>query len=47
MVERSTVRGARQRNLENIDVEIPHQTLTVVTGLSGAGSEQSSLAFRG
>src|SRR5207249_723794 len=37
------VRGARQHNLKNIDVEIPRHTLTVVTGLSGSG--KSSLAF--
>jgi excinuclease ABC subunit A len=37
------VRGARQHNLKNIDVEIPRNTLTVITGLSGSG--KSSLAF--
>ena len=37
------VRGARQHNLKNIDVDIPHHALTVVTGLSGSG--KSSLAF--
>ena len=35
--------GARVHNLKNIDVKIPHNTLTVVTGLSGSG--KSSLAF--
>src|SRR3979490_3007806 len=35
--------GARQHNLKNIDVEIPRNTLTVITGLSGSG--KSSLAF--
>src|SRR6516225_3246010 len=37
------VRGARQHNLKNIDLEIPHNSLTVITGLSGSG--KSSLAF--
>lgn len=37
------VRGARVHNLKNIDVDIPHNKLTVVTGLSGSG--KSSLAF--
>lgn len=43
--ERSTlsVVGARVNNLKNIDVEIPHDSLTVITGLSGSG--KSSLAF--
>jgi excinuclease ABC subunit A len=37
------VRGARQNNLKNIDVEFPRGRLTVITGLSGSG--KSSLAF--
>ncbi len=38
-----TVLGARVHNLKNIDVSIPHYSLTVITGLSGSG--KSSLAF--
>lgn len=37
------VRGAKQHNLKNIDVKIPKDTLTVITGVSGSG--KSSLAF--
>ena len=37
------VYGARVHNLKNIDVEIPRNSLTVITGLSGSG--KSSLAF--
>ena len=40
---RISVIGARVNNLKNIDVDIPHDALTVVTGLSGSG--KSSLAF--
>lgn len=38
-----SVYGARVHNLKNIDVEIPHGKLTIITGLSGSG--KSSLAF--
>lgn len=37
------IKGAREHNLKNIDVEIPRESLTVITGLSGSG--KSSLAF--
>ena len=42
-IDRITVRGARQHNLKNINVEIPRDKFTVITGLSGSG--KSSLAF--
>src|SRR5882724_7625812 len=41
--ESIVVRGARTHNLKNVDFEIPHNALTVVTGVSGSG--KSSLAF--
>ena len=41
--EQIVVRGARVHNLKNIDFTIPHNALTVVTGVSGSG--KSSLAF--
>ena len=41
--DRILVRGAREHNLKNIDVEIPRDQLVVITGLSGSG--KSSLAF--
>ncbi|HYH00828.1 MAG TPA: excinuclease ABC subunit UvrA [Terriglobales bacterium] len=43
MTDSIIVRGARVHNLKNIDFEIPHNTMTVVTGVSGSG--KSSLAF--
>jgi excinuclease ABC subunit A len=42
-IDHITVRGARQHNLKNINVEIPRDQFTVITGLSGSG--KSSLAF--
>ena len=43
MKDRILIRGARQHNLKNFDLEIPRRTFTVVTGPSGSG--KSSLAF--
>ncbi len=43
MDEKIVIRGAREHNLKDIDVDIPRNQLTVVTGLSGSG--KSSLAF--
>lgn len=43
MTDKIVVRGAREHNLKNIDVEIPRDQLVVITGLSGSG--KSSLAF--
>ncbi|KZD03711.1 excinuclease ABC subunit UvrA [Oceanibaculum pacificum] len=43
MLETIRVRGAREHNLKNVDVDLPRNSLIVITGLSGSG--KSSLAF--
>jgi len=43
MNERIIIRGAREHNLKNVDLDIPRNQLVVITGLSGSG--KSSLAF--
>ena len=43
MYDKITIRGARQHNLKNLDVDLPRNKLIVMTGLSGSG--KSSLAF--
>ena len=42
-MDKIIVKGARENNLKNIDIEIPKNKLTVITGVSGSG--KSSLAF--
>jgi excinuclease ABC subunit A len=43
VINKIVIKGARQHNLKGIDIEIPRNSLTVITGLSGSG--KSSLAF--
>src|SRR5580698_3462458 len=43
MLKNISIRGAREHNLKNVSIDIPRDTLTVITGLSGSG--KSSLAF--
>ena len=42
-MKKIVIKGAREHNLKNIDVELPRNQLVVITGLSGSG--KSSLAF--
>ena len=43
MSDKIIIKGAKEHNLKNIDIEIPKDKLVVITGLSGSG--KSSLAF--
>ena len=43
MTDKIIIKGAREHNLKNIDIEIPKNNLVVISGLSGSG--KSSLAF--
>ena len=43
MNDKIIIKGAKEHNLKNIDLEIPKEKLVVITGLSGSG--KSSLAF--
>ena len=43
MNDKIIIKGAKEHNLKNIDIEIPRDKLVVITGLSGSG--KSSLAF--
>ena len=42
-IDKIIIKGAREHNLKNIDIELPRDKLIVMTGLSGSG--KSSLAF--
>ena len=41
MLTHISVRGAREHNLKGVDMDIPRESLTVITGLSGAASRAS------
>ena len=43
MIDKITIKGARQHNLKNIEIELPKNEFIVITGVSGSG--KSSLAF--
>ena len=43
MIDKITIKGARQHNLKNRDIELPKNEFIVITGVSGSG--KSSLAF--
>jgi len=42
MLTHSQARGARERNFKGVDIDIPRDTLTVITGLSASGCTNSS-----
>ena len=46
MADEIVITGARQNNLKNIDVRIPRNSLTVITGLSGSGKSREPLGLR-
>ena len=38
MIDKITIKGARQHNLKNIDIELPKNEFIVITGVSGSGN---------
>ena len=43
MIDKITIKGARQHNLKNIDIELPKNEFIVITGVSGSGKIFSCL----